>query len=222
MLGGKGQLKHRAVRLEHLGQHARGQLAGQLPLGFGAQIHGRVGFLHQGFAVVQRHGSARLPQQQAVFGQKAGKQHAVPMLVGYFPDQLLHGLGVVIGFGIAQRAAMGAQAAAQGFVFFRQVVGRPTLGHGQLGQRGAGAFLGDLAGSFDGGFKLGALGFGQGLVQYRTHWWLRALWVRLGALRSSCPRYELPGHGRGGRTHRHRSRAPGGCPACARPSRRQA
>ncbi|WP_180987927.1 hypothetical protein [Alicycliphilus denitrificans] len=71
-------------------------------------------------------------------------------------------MGVVIGFGIAQRTAMGAQAAAQGFVLFRQVVGRPAFTHGQLGQRGAGAFLGHLAGGFHGVFELGALGFGQG------------------------------------------------------------
>ena len=160
MLGGEGQLKHRALRLEHLGQHARGQLAGQLPPGFGAQVHGGVGFLHQGFAVVQRHGGAYLPQQQAVFCQKTRKQHAVPVLVGHFPHQLLHGLGVVIGFGITQRPAMGTQAAAQGFVVVAQVVGRPALGHGQLGQCGAGAFLGHLAGGFDGGFELGTLGFG--------------------------------------------------------------
>ena len=152
VLGCKGQLKHRALRLEHLGQHARGQLAGQLPLGFGAQVHGGVGFLHQGVAVVQRHGGAYLPQQQAVFCQKAGEQHAVPVLVGHFPDQLLHGLGVIQGFGIAQRTAMGAQAAAQGFVFGRQVVRRFALAHGQLGQRGAGAFLGHLAGGFHGVF----------------------------------------------------------------------
>ena len=164
VLGGEGQLKHRALRLEHLGQHARGQLAGQLPPGFGAQVHGGVGFLHQGFAVVQRHGGAGLPQQQAVFGQEAGEQHAVPVLVSYFPHQLLHGLGVVQGFGIAQCAAMGAQAAAQGFVVVAQVVGCPALGHSQLGQCGAGAFLGHLARGFDGVFELGALGFGQGGV----------------------------------------------------------
>ena len=108
--------------------------------------------MHQGFAVVQRHGSANLPQQQAVFGQKAGKQHAVPVLVGHFPHQLLHGLGVVGGLGIAQRPAMRAQAAAQGFVVVAQVVGRTGLAHGQLGQLGAGAFFGRLAGCFDGVF----------------------------------------------------------------------
>ena len=152
VLGGEGQLKHGALRLEHLGQHARGQLASQLPLGFGAQVHGGVGFLHQGFAVVQRHGGAGLPQQQAVFGQKTRKQHAVPVLVGHFPHQLLHGLGVVVSLGIAQRAAMGTQAAAQGFMFVAQIIGRPALGHSQLGQCGAGAFLGHLAGGFDGVF----------------------------------------------------------------------
>ncbi len=90
VLGGKAQFKHRAVRLEHLRQHARGQLARQLPLGFGPQVHGGVGFLHQGCTVFQRHRCAHFPQQQPVFSQKAGKQHAMPVLVGDFPHEMLH------------------------------------------------------------------------------------------------------------------------------------
>ena len=162
VLGRKGQLEHRALRLEHLRQHARGELAGQLPLRLRAQVHGRVGFLHQGFAVVQRHGGAWLPQQQAVLGQEAGKQHAVPVLVGRFPGQVLQALGVVGRLGIAQRTAVRAQAAAQGLQLIGQVVGGPGFAHGQLAQGRAGALLSHLAGGLDGVFQLGALGFGEG------------------------------------------------------------
>ena len=152
MLGRKGEFKHRAVRLEHLRQHARRQLARQLPLGFGTQVAKRVGVFGQRGAVVQRHRRARLPHQQTVLGQKAGKQHAVPVLVGHFPNQTLHRLGVVSCLGIAQRAAVGAQAAAQGFFVVGKVVGGLGLTHSQLGQRGAGAVFSHVAGGFDGVF----------------------------------------------------------------------
>ena len=152
VLGCKGQRKHRAVGLEDLRQHPRGQLRRKLPFGFGTQVHGRVALLHQRFAVVQRHRRPRLPQQQVVFCQKAGKQHLVPVLIGHFPHQVLHALGVIRCLGVAQTAAMRAQAAAQGFEFAGQVVGCHALAHRQLGQRGAGGFLGGAAGGFDGVF----------------------------------------------------------------------
>jgi hypothetical protein len=102
VLGREGQLEHRALRLEHLRQHAGGQLAGQLPVVLAPRLHRRVGSCTSRSQSSSDTGGARLPQQQAVLGQEAGEQHAVPVLVGDFPHQVLQALGVVLGLGIAQ------------------------------------------------------------------------------------------------------------------------
>ena len=90
--------------------------------------------------------------EQVAFGQKAGEQHAVPVLVGDLGDQAGGGLGAVTGRRIAQRPAVGAQLHPQLFLrgagvgggcrsangqgvegFCRAVFGLHTgLGHGGL------------------------------------------------------------------------------------------
>ena len=167
VLGCKGHLEDRALWLEHLRQHAGGQLAGQLPLRLGAELlalqHGLF-VVDQVLAVLQRHRGAQLPHEQPVLGQEAGEQHAVPVFVGHFPHQVLQSMGVVLGLHVAQRPAMGAQAAAQGLEVVTQVVRRLRLAHGQLPQRGQRGLLGYVAGELDGVLELAAQGLRQRLV----------------------------------------------------------
>ena len=118
--------------------------------------------MYQGLAVVQRHRRTGLPQQQAVLGQEAGEQHAVPVLVGHFPDQVLKGLAIVIGLLVAQGTTVGAQAAAQGLERLGQVVRGLGLSNGQLTKSRTSSFLRNLTCGFDGVLKLGAQGLGQG------------------------------------------------------------
>jgi len=63
--------------------------------------------------------------------------------------------------GIAEAAAVGAQAAAQGALGVVQVVRHPALAHRELLQGGTGGGLGDVAGGFDGVFELGTQRFGE-------------------------------------------------------------
>ncbi|HOF31407.1 MAG TPA: hypothetical protein PK441_11210, partial [Burkholderiaceae bacterium] len=131
MLGCKAQLEHRRAGLEHLRQHAGGQRAGQLPAAFGAFVGGQLVALFQGDGHAVVH-------QQVVVGQKAGEQHAVPVLVGHLLGEVVHGLHLAAVQGIAQLPAVGAQAAAQLTVLFAQVSKGRGLTHTKLFQRGTG------------------------------------------------------------------------------------
>lgn len=99
--------------------------------------------------------------QQIALGQKAGKPHAVPVLVGDLGDQVGGGLAAIGRRSIAQRTAMGAQVHAQlllgggGVGLWRcgtdrqglQCLGSAVLGHraslGHGGLRDAPVFAGE-------------------------------------------------------------------------------
>jgi hypothetical protein len=95
------------LRFEYLRQHARGQLAGQFPAAFAAKIGG--GIARQFFTFGERHRRAGLPEQQVVFGKEAGKQHAVPVLVGDFPHQRLQFDTIVLRAACAYGTGVSAQ-----------------------------------------------------------------------------------------------------------------
>ena len=115
MLGGQGELKYRRIEAKDLRQHAGGKPGGQFPTVGRAFIGSEVFTLFEG----DRHRIVRVGiHQQIVLGQEAGKQHAVPVLVGDLFDQAVHGLDLAAVQGITQLAAVNAQLAAQLPVLF--------------------------------------------------------------------------------------------------------
>ena len=153
VLGGERQRQDRIVRVEDLRQHARGQIAGQLegvaraalPLG------GQLG------AVLQRDRHA-VVEQEAVFGQEAREEHAVPVLVGGFGRQCDDRLGVVVFVQrIAERAAVRAQAAAQRALFVGEMRPRPGRADGERLERLGGGGFGERPRGEHGVLQLGAV-----------------------------------------------------------------
>ena len=110
MLRRQGELKHRGIWSEDLRQHAGRKPGGQLPAVGRAFIGGQVFTLFEG----DGHGTVRVRiHQQVVLGQEAGKEHAVPVLVGHLFDETVHGLFFPAVEGVSELAAVNAQSLAQ-------------------------------------------------------------------------------------------------------------
>ena len=77
--------------------------------------------------------------------------------------QLLDGLGAVGRALVAELAAMGAQASAQGALAVGEMRRRVGVADPEMLQRGLGGQLGEVAGLDDGVFELSAQGFGEGV-----------------------------------------------------------
>ena len=84
MLGGKGHLKQRVVRPEDLRQHPLGAAGREDPY-----IHTVILGQFLGFSQADGHVLFRL-DEEVVFGQKPGKKHPVPVLVGALAGQVIN------------------------------------------------------------------------------------------------------------------------------------
>ena len=135
MLRGQSQLKNRRVQPENLWQHAGSKAGGQLPAVGCTFIGGQV------FTFFKRHRHRIIRvwiHQQIVLGQKAGKEHTVPVLVGDFFHQTIHVLHFIAVQGIPKLPAMRSQTAAQLALRLGKVRGHGLLVHAKLTQRGTG------------------------------------------------------------------------------------
>jgi len=141
------------VGAEDAGKHGAGVARGQRPGVLGALIGGEFG------ALFQRHGDAERPvYQQAILGQEAREEHAVPLRVGDFLDQRRHARGYIVM--AAELARPRAQAVAQTPVGERQRVERSLI-DGEGVEGGAGRVFGLAARLGDGAFERLAQGSGQ-------------------------------------------------------------
>jgi hypothetical protein len=96
-----------------LGSMRAGVVPGDFPFAAGGGIETLGGVF---LAVGQADRVAVRVHQQIALGEEAGKEHAVPVLVGDLGDEVGDGLRVVGAQQIAQRTAMGTQAHAQLFL----------------------------------------------------------------------------------------------------------
>lgn len=99
MLRRQDQLEDRGVEPEDLWQHTGGEPGGQLPAIGGA-------FLGSQLLAFLQSNCHTVIHQQIVLGQKAGKEHAVPVFVGNLFNQTVHGLDLATIQGIAQLTAV--------------------------------------------------------------------------------------------------------------------
>lgn len=152
MFGCQPHLHGGVVGGKETGQHQADVARGQFP------PVGRTFFGRQLAAVGQRHGNAVGVHEQAVFGQEAGKQHAVPLLIGNLVDQGVHAVGLAA---LAQLAGAGAQSAAQAALGLGHGREGFVAAHGQRRQRGGGR-LRQRARGDHGAFKLAAQVGGEG------------------------------------------------------------
>jgi len=111
-------------------------------------------------ATAERCGHAIRVREQRVFRPDAGDDHAVPVLVGDFPDQGADALFVASVLHVAHLAAV--QAAARLSLFRGEVCGRLRLTHTQMHQGGAGGSFGYVAGRLDGAFQTVRQGLAEG------------------------------------------------------------
>jgi hypothetical protein len=199
----------RAVGAEDVGQHACGVVAGDFPFATGGRVETQLRVLGVFLAVGQADRVAVRVHQQIALGEEAGKEHAVPVLVGDFRDEVVDGLRVVGAQHVAQCATMGAQAHAQFFLGIAGVGGGipGTDGEGLQGFLGAG--FGLRAGLRGGVLEDAAMFAGKGLRHGES------------ASRANCGQRRAGARNRGRRrpagrrcrpaaSHRHR---PGcGCP----------
>ncbi len=155
VLGSEAQLQGWRVLAENLGQHAGGVTTGQFPTVGGAFVLGELITVCKG----DRH-TIRM-HEEVVVRQVAGEQHAVPVLVGHFPDQMADVLPLTAMFDVTQLTTMQAQAAAQFALFFSEMNGCSWLADAQVFQGSAGGGFGDVSGRLDGGFQTAAQGFAK-------------------------------------------------------------
>jgi len=168
VLGGEAQVQGRGVVAENLGQHAGGIAAGEFPAIGGAFVLGEF------VAVGQGDGHAVRVHEEVVLRQEAGEEHAVPVLVGDFPDQvadildarsaLTPGPSPACGRGeksVTQLAAVQAQAATQFGLVRGEVYGCLRLTHAQVLQGRTCCGFGDVAGRLDGGFQAATQGLAE-------------------------------------------------------------
>ncbi|OPZ70743.1 MAG: hypothetical protein BWY83_01492 [bacterium ADurb.Bin478] len=144
----QAELQHRIIGPEDLRQHVLRQQAGQLPF-VGVTLLGQLFAFLEG----DRHAHLRM-HQQVVLRQTAGKEHAMPVLIGALADKVGHG---AVGKRIAELAAARSQVVAQPALLLVHVLIGPGFVHGQSFQRQSRAFFSDIPRQDDGVFQFSAL-----------------------------------------------------------------
>ena len=147
----KLNLEYRMIRSEHLRQHLVCEARGERPLvnaflsgQFFALLHGD-GDFHRRF------------YEQIVLGEKAGEQHAVPVLIGTLVHEMIDPITARTRIGtITKLAGMCAQLLAQPALGRRHVRIRLVVVHGERLQRNAGAALSYISGLDDRALELSA------------------------------------------------------------------
>jgi hypothetical protein len=112
--------------------------------------------IHHFAAIVERYGRSRFPEQETIFSQKMGEEHAVPVFVSNFPNKMANLLTLIQMFGVTQSPPMRAQSTTQCFLRLTQVVGSPALTDRKLGQCCVGSLLGGVPSDLYRGFELTA------------------------------------------------------------------
>ena len=144
----RAQGEGRMVGAENLRQHAPAEARGERPL-VRALVFGQL------LALGERDGDAQFGlEQQAVLGEEASEQHAVPLLAGALLDQPVDGLPARARIAaVAELAGVDAQLAAQRALLRGHVRVGLALVDGQPFQRRARPALGNLAGVPGGPFE---------------------------------------------------------------------